>query len=442
MLSKNEPAVQLTMLPAYAELLKPHRYKVLLGGRAAGRSVAAMQAAIYFAENCKTKIAMLREFQNSIADSCKAQFEELLEQAGIKHHWTITKTYLMHKHTGSTITFYGLAQNYTKIKSVPNIDIAIIEEAETVSRDSIDVLIPTIRKKGSELWFLGNPRDRNAAVAQIFVENEPPPDTVVIRTTYLDNPFVSEEIIAEAEHLKRTDPVLYNHVWLGGYLDKAASRLVKTIKFCDGYMESSPNDQVVIGIDIAREGDDSTVILVRKGKQVLDYMKHSNMDLPKLSTELAQVRLRHNPDWIFVDSTGHGAWLADGLIAKGFKGVVPINFASDAVQKAKYHNRRTEMYALVQEYFEQGGTIPQGASDLALELEASYYTLDSHNRFAMIPKSEIKKLLKRSPDSADALGLTMCVPDGPLARKDPAALAQRAMLNQNLIDLGAFIPQR
>jgi hypothetical protein len=130
------------------------------------------------------------------------------------------------------------------------------------------------------------------------------------------------------------------------------------------------------------------------------------MTLDSLVMEIQAVIRDHKPQRINVDSTGHGAWVPDALMAYDIK-VTPVCFSEDAWHPSKFGNKRTEIYALANEYFEAGGVIPYDANDLEKELTASYYTLDSKDRPRLIPKIEIKKKIGRSPDNSDAFCLSL-----------------------------------
>lgn len=406
---------ELTVLPVYAPFYEDWRYKIALGGRSAGRSVAACQAAVYFGSMAKMRIVVLREFQNSIAESAKAQIEQIIEQLGVRSEWTFTLTNITHKRSGTMFMFYGLSRNYTKIKSLTDIDISIVEECETVSRESLDVLIPTIRKPGSEIWMMGNPTSRTSAVAQMFIENGTPDNCVVMRSTYLDNPFNSEELIAEAEHLRITDYKRYRHIYLGEYLDTSTMRMISNVVVEDAETVCSASDAVIVGVDIARSGGDLTVIWVRKGKKTISYNEYSDMEISRLTAELTGVIHRYKPIRINIDSTGTGQWVGDALKSTGIT-VCPVNFSEKAKKEERYSNRRTELYGLAQDYFEGGGTVPNDIK-LIEELNATWYHLDTKNRMALNSKDDIKKAIGRSPDRADAFVLSLWNPGGGIFAK-------------------------
>lgn len=427
--------MKLKFLSHFKPLFGKYRYKVCLSGRGSGKSVHIAIALLWYASRAKVKILCVREYMNSIAESSKAQIEEMIEKSGTRDHWTITNTEIIHKKTQSRFIFKGVAHNVSSIKSIPDIDILWCEEAETMSRESIDILIPTIRKANSQLWFSGNPKDRTQAISQMFIENEPPPNTVLICNDYRDNPFCSEELKSEAEHLKTTSPEMYNHIWLGEYLDTANLILVRNCIL--GQAPERKTDRVVVGVDIARDGGDRSVICVRKGANIAWMKSYPTMDLDHLVAELQSVIFKYKPERINVDSTGHGAWVPDALKAYDIQ-VSSINFASNAKNEKKYSKMRSEMYGLAAEYFNKGGRIGTNHTELRKELEASYYTLDSKNRIQVIPKSEIKRMIGVSPDLADAFCLSL-ICDGDMLYRNPVTEEiDKHNLNKQFIESGGW----
>lgn len=426
---------KLSFLSQFKPLFGKYRYKVCFSGRGSAKSTHIAIALIWYASRCKMKILCVREHLNSIKDSSKAQIELIIEQSGTMNQWTITNTEIIHKHTGSVFLFKGIATNYNSIKSIPDIDICWVEECETLSQESLNVLIPTIRKQNSQIWFSGNPKDRMQAVSQLFIENEPPPDTVIISNDYRDNPYISATLLAEAMHMRDSNPEMYSHVWLGEYLDTANMILVKNAT--RGEVPRLVSDKCVIGVDIARDGGDRTVICVRKGKNIEELLIFPTMELNLLTHQLQTLIFKHKPEQINVDSTGHGAWVPDGLKSTGVS-VTSVSFNGSAKHADRYSNVRSELYGLAEKYFANGGKIRFNDIELERELEASYYTLDNKNRIALVPKTEIKKRIGKSPDIADAFCLSLlCVGDMFMStvRADKIAMANHT---SSLLKSGAW----
>jgi phage terminase large subunit len=212
-------------LPAYAEpLFSPKRYKVLYGGRGAARSWSVARALLIKAAQSTLRIGCFREFQKSIKDSVHRLLKDqidLLELPG----YHITDHELRHVN-GSLFIFEGLRQNVTKIKSLEGIDIAWVEEAERVSKTSWDVLIPTIRKPGSEIWVTYNP-DLEDDPTHLRFAKRPPPNAWVKQVSASDNPWFPAELAAERAYLYAVDPDAADHVWGGHCRTASAAQILR-----------------------------------------------------------------------------------------------------------------------------------------------------------------------------------------------------------------------
>lgn len=427
--------MSLEFLPQFKPLFGVFRYIVLLSGRGSAKSTHIAIYLIWVASRSKVLVLCLREFMVSIADSSKAQLEYVIKQSGTESSWYITKTEIRHLVTGSRFVFKGIAHNTASIKSFAKADIAWVEECENITSESLEILIPTIREEGSRLIFSGNVKDRMQAVAQKFVENDPPESTVIISNSYLDNPLISKTLLKEAEHMKASNYALYRHIWLGEYLE--SGNLIICRNVVRGKHIHAASDKVVVGIDIARDGGDKTVICVRKGKIIAHMSEYATMDLPTLIHEVQGVIARWKPERINVDSTGHGAWVPDALRSYGID-VRAVCFAESAGDDRKYSNRRTELYGLAADYFEAGGMLRENDNDLERELIASYYVLDNKSRMKMVPKTEIKAKIGCSPDKADAFVLSLLC-DGDMFRSTKAHDSiQSSMLSRDLYMAGSF----
>lgn len=207
-------------LPNYARgLFIPKRYKVYWGGRGAARSWSFARAILIMGAQRKLRVLCAREFQKSIADSVHKLFQDQIQMLRLPG-WQVMQKEIVHRGTGTTIIFEGLRYNTNRIKSLEGIDICWVEEAESVSKDSWEVLIPTIRKEGSEIWISFNPNLEDDPTYQRFVVNEPP-NAIVEKVGWQDNPWFPETLREEKDYLYRVDPEAADHVW-GGHPRKTS----------------------------------------------------------------------------------------------------------------------------------------------------------------------------------------------------------------------------
>ena len=196
------------------DLDKDLRHIVLYGGRASGKSTSVALSLLILGMNKKLRILCTREVQNSIADSVHKLLSDLISKYKL-NTWEVQKDIIRNKQTGSEIFFKGLHNNSQSIKSIEGIDIVWIEEAQSVSADSINTLIPTIRKAGSRLIWTFNRLTENDPVWELIVKKTD--DRTFVQKINSDaiESLLSKEIIEEREKMRLDNPEMFEHVWLG-----------------------------------------------------------------------------------------------------------------------------------------------------------------------------------------------------------------------------------
>jgi phage terminase large subunit len=212
---------------AFVPLLKPARYKGAHGGRGSGKSHFFAEMLIERAIMQKTDAVCVREVQRSLNQSVKKLLESKIEQLGVGKLFEVQEAQIKTPR-GGRIIFQGM-QNHTadSIKSLEGYDIAWVEEAQSLSQRSLDLLRPTIRKPDSELWFSWNPNQDTDPVDALLRSDTPPPDAVVVEVNYEDNPWFPDVLKAEMEYDRRRDPDKFLHVWRGAYSRNSEARVFK-----------------------------------------------------------------------------------------------------------------------------------------------------------------------------------------------------------------------
>lgn len=215
---------------AFVPLLKPARYKGAHGGRGSGKSHFFAEMLIAKCASQKIDAVCIREVQRTLNQSVKKLLEMKIEQMGLGSVFTVQEAQILGP-DGGRIIFQGM-QNHTadSIKSLEGYDIAWVEEAQSLSQKSLDLLRPTIRKPGSELWFSWNPSLSTDPVDVLLRGENPPPDAIVVQANYRDNPRLPDVLVAEIEYDKRRDPDKFAHVWLGGYQQNSEARVFRNWK--------------------------------------------------------------------------------------------------------------------------------------------------------------------------------------------------------------------
>jgi phage terminase large subunit len=244
----NEKTARTVYMPKKAQqvIYANKRYKVLEGGRGSGKSTSFADALIIKASKSKLRILCTREMQNSIRDSVHRLLSDRINALKLDDYFIIQKENITSR-SGSEFIFKGLRHNISEIKSTEGIDICWVEEAERVSEYSWEVLIPTIRKEGSEIWISFNPEDENSATYKRFFKNKHP-DSSHNHLIYSDNKFFPEVLRKEMEYDKRTDFEKYLHVWEGN-IKKYGDALIFKGKIFVEEFETPPNTQFFFGAD-------------------------------------------------------------------------------------------------------------------------------------------------------------------------------------------------
>lgn len=239
--------------PVFAPLLAAARYKGIHGGRGSGKSHFFAECAI---ERCLlapgTRIVCVREIQKSLKDSVKRLIEDKLEALGVKQLFVVHSDRIKTPGDG-LIIFQGL-QDHTaeSIKSLEGFDVAWVEEAQTLSARSLELLRPTIRKAGSELWFGWNPRSKSDPVDQLLRGLTPPPGAIVVEANSNTNPFFPRELEEERRFDRQTNPDRYAHIWLGAYEPSAVGAIWTRQNLHENRSAKAPSmERIVISVDPA-----------------------------------------------------------------------------------------------------------------------------------------------------------------------------------------------
>lgn len=248
-------------------LLQPSRYKAAYGGRGSAKSHFFGDSVI---ERCVltpgTRVVCVREVQKSLKDSVKLLLEDKIRSYKLETVFDIRSDHIKTP-GGGIIVFNGMADHTAdSIKSLEGFDIAYVEEAHTFTQRSLELLRPTIRERGSELWFSWNPRSADDPVDKFFRGGELPPDAILVRSNYTDNPWFPPELEQERAFDEINNPQRYPHVWLGEYEPQAVGAIWTREVFARNRRDQAPPmSRVLVSIDppISSEpGSDEAGIIV------------------------------------------------------------------------------------------------------------------------------------------------------------------------------------
>jgi phage terminase large subunit len=274
-------------LPKWSECLfdESARYIAVKGGRGSGKSRSVATALNLRAAAKPLRILCVREIQKSIRDSSKRLLDDDAERNGLSGFYTSLETEVRGAN-GSLFLFAGLRSNIDSIKSMEGIDICWVEEAQSVSKTSLETLIPTIRKPGSQIIFTWNPKHETDPIEEMFGRDDLPPDTRLKTVNYVDNPWFPDVLQKEADYDLKRDPEKYNHVWMGGYLRNSESRVFRNWTVEE--FEAPADALFRLGADWGFASDPSVLVRchIVGRKLFIDYEAHmvgcEIMDLPSL----------------------------------------------------------------------------------------------------------------------------------------------------------------
>lgn len=246
---------------AYQGLYKPYTYKAIRGGRGSAKTYSIIEALVTMAlldAYPQKRFCFCRELIRSIDQSVRAEIIRIIEDMGAMDEVIITQKELVFPRKGSIFFFAGLrdtTQNVASFKGMSDLDVTFVEEAETIGANMIQAMRPTaIRKDGSELWFAWNTKDGKSYVDDIFFNKPFLPNTLALHTTYKDNPYISNTMLADIEADKISDYDMYLHTWEGEPLRISEANVFRDISIQDLDAEVEHLD-AYYGMDLGFKND-------------------------------------------------------------------------------------------------------------------------------------------------------------------------------------------
>ena len=329
-------------------LFQPHRYKVAYGGRGSGKSWSMARALLVKAANEPTRVLCAREIQRSIKQSVHTLLNDQIQALGLGPFYEVLETEIRGLN-GSTFSFTGLATNTVEsIKSFEGCDIVWVEEAQTVSKKSWDILIPTIRKPNSEIWVSFNPNiDTDDTYKRFVVEK--PDNAKVVKVNYTDNPWFPEVLEIERQHSLKTNPD-YANIWEGeckAAVDGAIySNEIREAQE-NGRITTVPYDpmlKVHVVFDLGFN-DSMAIILCQRGVsdiRIIKYIEDNHRTLDSFSSEIKS--LNYNWGTMFLPHDGKSRDYKSGLSAEDIMRkqgwtvrIVPVSSIESGIKIARMH---------------------------------------------------------------------------------------------------------
>ena len=265
-------------------IFEPKRYKVMYGGRGGGKSWSVAAALVIMGAQRPIRVLCCREYQKSIKDSVLTLLSDQIRRLELDSIYQVLHNEIRGSN-GTAFNFEGLNQNVAGIKSYEGVDYVWVEEGNAVTKKSWDILIPTIRKPGSEIWVTFNPELEDDYAFERWVEGEDPMATV-IEIGWRDNPWFPDVLNEERVAHKLRDPDSYDHVWEGKprqWLEGAIYARQLRKAFEEERITQVPHDEetrVFTAWDIGRTDDTAIWWYQRVGNEIhiIDHVSEAGGD--------------------------------------------------------------------------------------------------------------------------------------------------------------------
>ena len=407
------------LLP-FIELFDNYRYFLIDGGRTSGKTQTIARFISYLCEQRPLRVVCGRETQNSIEESVYTVFADLIRAFNLNFDVSMSK--IDHRITDSAIRFRGFReQGATNIKGLEGVDILWVDESQAITKQTLDVIIPTIRKENSKIIWSMN---RHVEHDPVYIAMAGRPDCLHIHIDYIDNPFCPEAMKIEADTCKAMNIDDYNHIWLGQPLKKSDDALFTT----DEIYGSSKLDFIiegarkrVMGVDVARFGEDETVFSIIESCNVNQWHQvfqdswkgKSTMETVGKIIDLVRV---WNCDQVVVDDCGVGGGVTDRLSELQIN-VVPFNGGEKPLNPL-YTNKRSEAFFMLKDLFTRRELKILSDNVLYGQLFSIRYEFFSNGKKGIVSKDKMRKDGFSSPDRADALCLACYHKDDTLNTED------------------------
>ena len=385
------------VVPCLEVFRKPAPYKISWGGRGSGKSWSFASLLTQELSEKPHRLLCCREIQKSLAESSYRLMVDTINRLEL-NGWSITKETLEHEN-GSRVIFRGLKdlRAGNAIKSLEGITRVWLEEAQTISAESLQLLLPTIRADGAEIWASYNPNTEEDAIEMLKRRK----GAVVVKCNWNDNPWFTERLKAEREADYKFNAELAAHIWEGEYLSQADNAVMSRIAVHEA-MERNISDEgdYQIAVDVARYGSDSSIISMRKGLVMKDLKEYKNISLVELCDHI-EIMAGHNHNMtIKVDETGVGGGVVDILKSRGYRNVIGINFGAKPQDTDKFADLPSEMWCTLN----IGEISLLNDAGLFHELTDRRFSYDHKARRQVESKDSYKaRNGGKSPDKADSV---------------------------------------
>lgn len=399
--------VKIQIPSEYKELFNPYWWFIAYyGGRYSGKSYNVGLSKLLKGRKDKKRFLCTRQIQNTIKDSVHKLLSDQIMKFGF-NDYEVTSDSIKNTVTGSEFIFKGLLRNIQEIKSLEGIDDCWVEEAQTVTQDSWNVLLPTIRKEGSQITATYNRLTELDPVHQMFAmlsDEQKEKSRIYTKQVNFDVMeklgLLSDVIKMQIEKDKSLDPDLFAHIWLGEPIRQGEHAAIARDEIMKAMQRKvSDEGQEVVAVDVARLGGDRIVLWKRKGLKTISHEVYQKLRINETVDKIKEFVNFNKQIKIMVDDTGVGGGVTDQLMSEGYT-VVAINFGSEPADKDAYPNLISEAWFYLSSIIGQI-ELPLD-QDLLMELSTRQYKMNAKEQRCIESKDDYKKRGYRSPDLADA----------------------------------------
>tara|TARA_R110000851_G_scaffold246062_1_gene398777 strand:- start:16229 stop:17614 length:1386 start_codon:yes stop_codon:yes gene_type:complete len=391
--------------------LNDYELFLLEGGRGSAKSHSVARLLLFLGEQKKLRIVCGREIQANIEESVYALMKDLIEEFGLAYDVMARK--IKHKLTGTEINFKGFReQGNVSVKGLEGVDILWIDEAQSITKPTLDIIMPTMRKSTVKVIFTMNRFLREDAVPEYAVGRD---ETLHIQINYFDNPFCPAILKRQALEMRDRSERDYRHIWLGEPLQQADDYLFNFDKLHGSFDVEIFGDMVqqrqrVMAFDFAAQGNDLCVgtVLDRMSNQHWKPVEIIPWDEPDTMVSVGKIVAmigQFKPDIACIDIGGMGKPVYDRLLEVGID-IIPFDGGStQGIDKKAYANNRAFGYYTVKDWLDAGFLAMDKVKDreVVKELEKIKMKYRSNGCRVIQAKVDMKKELGYSPDHADSL---------------------------------------
>lgn len=382
-----------------------YNYHLLEGGRGGGKSHGVARFILYLSEQRRLRICCGREIQKTIEESVKAVFENLINEYNL--NFTIKSDRLIHNVTGTVIFFVGFReQGRVNIKGLEGIDILWIDEAQAITKPTLDYIIPTIRKVNSRVIFTMNRFVRNDPVYKFCVGRE---DALHITINYYDNKFLSQKQRNEAEILKNKNFSEFEHIWLGKPLAQASDYLIPSSKIDEAQNLVFNNDKhpenKVMSVDLSGSGGDLCVAKLFTQQSLTGWLEAQTITWSQPDTDITKGKIINlyglwQPDILIIDADGLGYPIYVS-VKKSIQNAIGFRGAGSS-KTLSTGNQRADGYLATKEFIDNGW-LKLTCENSIRQLEYIKRVYKPSGLIFIQDKKDIRKEQSESPDFADTV---------------------------------------